>query len=550
MQLRVQLQNEQTDTLYTFVATTKPQMKVTNYDTLGDGTTKTIEIDYPTQNANITNYYSLDNGATWNVYTGEINVPNVQRENVLAKIEYREGTTINKAVSYFEYIDLIKFSEVTWENGKASIEISSLNTKYIEYQVNDTLGTWQSGTKVENLQLGDTVYARINNNGEYTEEKTKVIHDGIKPEEFTVTTSDLTYNNVKLTTTGTTDNQTGLASYTYVAENNGNIVQEIPNQTVKEYPITGLEEQTEYVVYMLAYDNAGNVRKSNEVKVTTLEYVPPQIGNVSEETRTGNNLDAEPYNYSWDEIEKLAKAISDDNRNTITYTTTQLTITMDGKTYTLGVGDYKNVKYGTVDKQVRILGFNHDILADLDDTTANSINHYGGSNTYAGISFEFVDFITSAAMNNTNVGGWKSCSLRTTLNSETTLNNINIGSKIKEVTKTYNTGYNNFTNSTCTDKLWLLSCSEIWKNGYSGYVYGYCNTEEGEQYAFYSMNNKSCGDSTQKATRKPTESNKNYWWLRSTYYGTSDGFCDVAYNGTCHGTGAHISQCVAPGFSI
>ena len=192
-------------------------MKVTNYDTLGDGTTKTVEIDYPTQNTNITNYYSLDNGATWKVYTGAIDVPNIQRENLLAKIEYSEGTTINKPVNYSEYIDLIKFGEVSWENGQASIEISSLNTQYIEYQVNSETGTWQSGTKVENLSFGDIVYARINDGTNIIDSANISITDDIPPEEFEIQVTDITYEGFKISGS-TQDLQSGIQSYTYVVE--------------------------------------------------------------------------------------------------------------------------------------------------------------------------------------------------------------------------------------------------------------------------------------------------------------------------------------------
>ena len=262
LQLRVQLQNEQTESLYTFVATTKPQMKVTNYDTLGDGTTKTIEIDYPTQNANITNYYSLDNGTTWNVYTGEIELPNIQRENLLAKIEYSEGTTINKAVSYSKYIDLIKFSEVTWENGKASIEISSLNTNYIEYQVNDTLGTWQSGTKVENLSFGDIVYARINNGTNIIDSANTTVTDSIAPEEFEIQVTDIKYNGFKIAGS-TQDLQSGIQSYTYVVEkkNEGGTEVNVSSTKAKGYNVNSVSYNSSSINNTSRSSNKLNLRR-------------------------------------------------------------------------------------------------------------------------------------------------------------------------------------------------------------------------------------------------------------------------------------------------
>ena len=161
----------------------------------------------------------------------------------------------------------IKFSELTWTSGKASVELSTKETGTIEYKVGKD-GIYQAGTTISNLSNGDIVYTRVNNNGTYTDEDILEIKDTIEPEEFTITASDITYEGVKLTGS-TQDLQTGIRDYTYVAETKTNeIVKEIANQTT-EYTITGLSEKTEYVVYMLAYDNAGNVRKSKEETVTT-----------------------------------------------------------------------------------------------------------------------------------------------------------------------------------------------------------------------------------------------------------------------------------------
>ena len=164
----------------------------------------------------------------------------------------------------------INFSEVTWENGKASITLSTTETGTIEYKIGED-GTYQEGTTIGNLNHADVVYARINNNGEYAEEETKIIYDGIEPEEFEITVPEdsITYEALRISSIGTTDNQTGLKDYSFVVTKDGEIVQEIKNQTVTEYTIEELSPETQYVVYMLAYDNAGNARKSNEVTVTT-----------------------------------------------------------------------------------------------------------------------------------------------------------------------------------------------------------------------------------------------------------------------------------------
>ena len=52
---------------------------------------------------------------------------------------------------------------------------------------------------------------------------------------------------------------------------------------------------------------------------------------------------------------------------------------MGKEQYTIGIGD----TFTLDGKKVRILGFNHDELVDK--------TVYGGNNTYAGISFEYID---------------------------------------------------------------------------------------------------------------------------------------------------------------
>ena len=382
---------------------------------------------------------------------------------------------------------IVKIKEITWENGKPKVELTSGQEGTIEYK--DTDGTWKPYDETKELNNGDELIVRVNTGSGTTKEETIVVQDKKAPSEFEI---EITSENIKSKSitvnlkTTPEDKETGLKDYTYVAEINGS-KKEVENITSTTYTITGLEPEIKYKVYVLAFDNAGNYRKSNVIEITTLAYTPPTT-NVGTTHVTGHNLD-DPnggYYYSWDEIAELAKIISDNNRASITYTTPEVTINMDGETYTLGIGDYKNVTYDGVAKQVRILGFNHDTLA--------STNAYGEgkTNTYAGISFEFVDYMMNSAMNSTsnNVGGWKAITLRLNLNSEVTINKIDIGEKIKEVKKEYNIGNKQAKNADTpsADKLWLLACSEIWKNGEKTGYYGYCSTKEGEQYAYYKIN--------------------------------------------------------------
>ena len=210
----------------------------------------------------------------------------------------------------------------------------------------------------------------------------------------------------------------------------------------------------------------------------------------------------------------MAKAISNDT----SITDDSDTATVNGKT--LKVGQMKNLD----GKRVRILGFNHDTLSE--PNTA-----YGSSTATgkAGISFEYVDFLTSTGMNsrNTNSGGWANTELRGTLNG-TTYNSLSIKNNIKKVKKEYIPEYNKVPAQmpTTDDYLWLLSCGEIWDNGYNGgTTRGLAVDTEGKQYKYYKINLGSTNylDSND-ITKKPSIESSNAWWLRSPSHNGSGFF--------------------------
>ena len=288
--------------------------------------------------------------------------------------------------------------------------------------------------------------------------------------------------------------------------------------TNKNFAVTGLKEETEYNnIKVVAYINPSTSKESNIEKVTI-----PMRGAIS---------------YSWDELSEIAHAIS--NTNTITSESEEASVTVDGQVKTLKVGDMTKVD----GKKVRILGFNHD---DLTDTGA-----YGGTNTKAGISFEYVDIITTAQMNSSdkNSGGWEKCALRNTLK-ETIYDSLSIKDKIKAVNKKYIADYSSEKESTCSDKLWLLSCGEIWNSGYNeGNTRGYSRNTEGNQYKYYKLGTQ-VYNSSSDYTKKPNASYSDWWWLRSPNYDTSRSFCYVTSAGSCLYDYASYSFGVAPGFSI
>ena len=87
-------------------------------------------------------------------------------------------------------------------------------------------------------------------------------------EAFNMTVTNVDKTSLRATGDEAKLNELGTTEYTYVASTStGDIKYE--HITTTSYDVTGLEPDTEYTVYMLAYDNAGNVKKSNEVTVTT-----------------------------------------------------------------------------------------------------------------------------------------------------------------------------------------------------------------------------------------------------------------------------------------
>mgnify|MGYP004659223725 CR=1 FL=1 len=355
----------------------------------------------------------------------------------------------------------------------------------------------------------------VNKNGAYT---FKITSDSGKTKNVTakvenilaapqITISEVTGNSFKINVENNYP-EGAITEYKYSV--GGTVKQQ--GTTDKSYTVTGLNEDTEYSnIKVVAYIN-NTSKESNTEKVTT-------------EMKDG-------IAYTWEEIAEMAKAISNDS----SITDDTETATVNGKT--LKVGQMKKLD----GKKVRILGFNHDELAEPSKA-------YGSSTATgkAGISFEYVDFLTSTGMNssNTNSGGWNASALRGTLNG-TTYSSMITTYHIKKVKKDYIPTYNVASTQQTEDYLWLLSCGEIWDNGYGSNYKGYAITTEGKQYKYYKMNLGSTGYSSSNNITKKS----NYWWLRSPCYNNINYFCNVDISGNCAYYYASEYYGVAPGFSI
>ncbi len=294
--------------------------------------------------------------------------------------------------------------------------------------------------------------------------------------------------------------------------------------------------------------------EENAILANYLEQIEAITGGIKEEIKLNSVTVSEStthtateITFTWDELSTIAKMIS--NNSEIGNDTLEVKVQTNLGTKTLGVGDT-----ATVDgKKVRILGFNHDTLT--------SETAYGAKTAtgQAGISFEYIEFLAETTMNSTildgglgtNENGWGACELRSTLNS-TTYNSLSIKNNIKQVQKEFIQTYDDANSkTTCSDYLWLLSCGEIWDNGWNGGVTrGEAIATEGSQYKYYKIENPTYSSETDYIIKQNADNSSFGWWLRSPASGGSDAFCYVFKTGEGATMGAYIDLGVAPGFSI
>ena len=420
---------------------------------------------------------------------------------------------------------------------------------------------------IKNVTAGETSFTLIdtNNSNEYTfiglptnndymiqvelvtNEGTDIKEIGtIKTEPPRVTTITLDKNNISLVVGGT-DNITATVLPTDAIDKT--LTWTSSNEGVVTVDNTGLVTAIgDGVAIITVTSNDVNTVTAN-CNITVTPPPPPSAG-VGAETHEAHEIQ-----YTWEELSQIAKVISDNYGTTeegkINNDTAEVNVSINGKADTLGIGDWT-----TVDgKRVRILGFNHDELAtsrENDDGTTEAIAPQygiGTTNIYAGISFEFVNTIMKSTINNNRpYYGWGACALRGTLNS-TIYDSLENKAYIKEVNKEYIKTYNDADSvTTSQDKLWLLSCSEIWNNGVNEQrPYGHAIAKEGEQYKYYKNINANCNELNEALSK--IEGGYNVaWFLRSASLQGINYYTYVSRKVFQNSYSGSIS--VMPGFSI
>ncbi len=447
-----------------------------------------------------------------------------KEENGNIKITY-QGKADNKP-----RIAKLQVTGTTIDSISVKVVASNSNGASYKYSIKNVTTGETSFTEVTTLNTGEYTFTGLTINNEYIIQVELITANGgdtketsaIKTEPPKVTTITLDKTNIDLVKGGT---DMIVAEVLPTEATDKTITWTSSNEAVVTVDDSGnITAVGEGVAIITATSNEVNtVSASCNINVTPPP--PPSIG------AGADTHEAHEIKYTWDELSELAKLISD-NYGTevgqVNNDTVEVAVSINGKEDTLGIGDWTTVGINGIDYQVRILGFNHDELADQ--------TIYGGTNTYAGISFEYAECIGTGKMNSstTNAGGWGACALRGTLNS-TTLDSLENKEYIKEVNKEYIATYNDANSVTTSgDKLWLLSCSEIWNNAYNNSsAYGQAIAKEGEQYKYYANINATNSSSNTNLVKRNGDLDIG-WLLRSPYYNNSGTFCYIYTNRSWH----------------
>ena len=165
------------------------------------------------------------------------------------------------------------FGNTVWNEGKASVTISTTTNYKIEYQKNSTSGRWtiiENGSSVTNLQHGDVIYARLTDGVNSGEEASKTIVDTISP---TITDVTATANSI---TMRAIDNESGINGYaitTSYSTPSASSFTSITATSIVNKVFSGLTPNTTYYVWVK--DQAGNI--SNGYAMKTVDDTPPDL---------------------------------------------------------------------------------------------------------------------------------------------------------------------------------------------------------------------------------------------------------------------------------
>ena len=174
------------------------------------------------------------------------------------------------------------------------------------------------------------------------------------------------------------------------------------------------------------------------------------------------------------------------------------------------------------------------------------------SQTACGFVLEFADIITTHTMNDTdtNVGGWPATSMRIFVNNDIyNLLPSDLKNGIIDTTVVSSYGSEDSSNFTSTDKLYLLSPTEIWSDWKSNSGSNYDTARDVTRQLDYYKNEGVTTSNYSKAI-KFYNSTDDWWWLRSARSIVDYSFYNVYYYGGWSYDHATDTYGVSPAFRI
>ena len=259
-------------------------------------TTSSISVEVETSNAEgatYTYYYKKEGKTEW-IKAGESKewtyTFNGLEANVIYNIKVvveKDGKTAEKETSTItgELPEgAVQFSPVEWKNGQASTVITTTETGYtLQYQIGGIEESgWTnttSGTTIENLQHGTTVYGRLFDGTNGSKTASIDIKDEVSP-TVTVAEETITTNSISVNVQAG-DSESGMAdvpTYTYYIKKNGeaNSSYTSPTEatgiTQNTYTFAGLIQGTSYDIKVeVNGDKAGNIGTGTLLNKTTEE---------------------------------------------------------------------------------------------------------------------------------------------------------------------------------------------------------------------------------------------------------------------------------------
>ena len=173
--ISVKLVGEETEEEYTIVAERVPTISILNIDALGDGSTKTIKIDYINNIEDNNNYYSLDDGATWQEYTGELNILEADNRTITAKSDVKQEKIKGKLIRVQpqeEFLSLVISRSLLEATEKAIMK----NDTYYRMAIKDEEYRVHTYIENEDLILGQNkVYGNADDAGTSSRNATSMV---------------------------------------------------------------------------------------------------------------------------------------------------------------------------------------------------------------------------------------------------------------------------------------------------------------------------------------------------------------------------------------